>query len=61
MNKYDEFDIERLIEARNKVIQVQTYYSGSRGYKRFCNKLERVIKKMDEVILEMVNANEVQG
>ena len=61
MSKYDEFDIERLTEARNKVIQVQTYYSCSRGYKRFCNKLERVIKKMDEVILEMVNANEVQG
>lgn len=48
--KVDRFDIDRLETARNNIFAVYGYYYSAPGYRAFCNRLDTILNKMDEVI-----------
>lgn len=50
MRHIEEFDLQKLREAKKNIDEVYNYYYCSANSQSFCNRLNTINKKLDEII-----------
>ena len=48
----EEYDIKKLVEARNLVKYVYEYYWGAPGYRGKVKRLETILRKLNELLTQ---------